>query len=158
MPHSDYTDKNCLSFFRNFKTHWTLNSWLRVRSFMTLLGALLFVFWPKFFQWSRSFFCSNKRLPWKVLGQRNCSKSFITFDIVFAEHNFAPCSSIWSLWLHSEILSYAFHHKLGNATELSALLTLHDVRTPWIFDVLKFFFSQEFSDVPISTKPLQRLE
>ena len=61
--------------------------------------------------------------------------------------NFAPCSSIWGLRLHSETLSYAFDHKLGNAAERGDLLTLHDVRTPWNFDILRNLFSLKKSQM-----------
>ena len=61
--------------------------------------------------------------------------------------NFAPCSSIWDLRLHSETLSYAFDQKLGNAAERGALLTLHDVRTPWNFVILKNLFSLKKSQM-----------
>ena len=61
--------------------------------------------------------------------------------------NYAPCSSIWDLRLHSETLSYAFDQKLGNAAARGALLTLHDVRTPWNFDFLKNLFSLKKSQM-----------
>ena len=61
--------------------------------------------------------------------------------------NYDPCSSIWNLRLHSETLSYAFDQKLGNAAARGALLTLHDVRTPWNFDFLKNLFSLKKSQM-----------
>ena len=61
--------------------------------------------------------------------------------------NFAPCSSTWDLRLHSETLSFAFDHKLGNSAVRGALLNLHDVRTPWNFDSLKNLFSLKKSQM-----------
>ena len=113
---------------------------------MTWLGAPLF-FLVDFFCCSRSFFCSNRKLLWKGFGHRNYSTSFITSDNVFAKHNFAACSFIWGLWLHSETLSYASDPRLGNAAECGALLTLHDVRILWNFKISKSYFSFNMSQM-----------
>ena len=97
---------------------------------MTWLGAALFFLADFFFTaLGRSFAAITSCLgkAWDIEIFQHLSSHPISF---LQSINFAACSSIWGLRLHSETLSYAFEQKLGNAAERGALLTLHDVRTP----------------------------
>ena len=73
----------------SFKLLKTNNKWRGSWSGLSWPGSEpRYFFGQILFHSSRLLFCSNKRLPWKGLGHRNYSTSFITSDIVFAKHNF----------------------------------------------------------------------
>ena len=113
---------------------------------MSWLGAALFFLAEIFFTAPVCSFAAIKIClgkAWDIEVFQHLSSHPISF---LQSINFAPCSSIWGLRLHSETLSYAFDQKLGNAAERGALLTLHDVRTPWNFDILNFFFLKSQMD------------
>ena len=114
---------------------------------MTWLGAALF-FLSEIFSTAlgRSFAAIKSCLgnAWDIEIFQHLSSHPISF---LESINYAPCSSIRDLRLHSETLSYAFDQKLGNAAARGAVLTLHDVRTPWNFDFLKNLFSLKKSQM-----------
>ena len=148
MSHSDYTDKICLSFFSYYQNSLNIKQ----------LGSGSGLLWPGsepcyfflaeifFTALGRSFAAIKRCLgnAWDIEIFQHLSSHAISF---LQSINYAPCSSIWDLRLHSETLSYSFDQKLGNAAARGALLTLHDVRTPWDFDILKNLFSLKKSQM-----------
>ena len=112
---------------------------------MTWLGAPLLFLVELFFAVHVRSFAAKKSCfgnAWDIEIIQHLSSHPITF---LQSINFAPCSSIWGLWLHSETLSFAFDPKLGNAAERGALLTLHDVRILWNFHISESYFSFNMS-------------
>ena len=118
-------------------------------SFMTWLGAPLFFLVDFFAVHVRSFAaiisCFGKALDIEII--QHISSHPITF---LQSITFCPLlvhmGSLTAL-RHSETLSYASDPKIGIVAECGALFTLHDIRTPWNFNISKSYFSFNMSQM-----------
>ena len=111
---------------------------------------------PRYFFWSiffavhvRSFAAIKSCFgnAWNIEIIQHLSSHPITFLQSITLCSFLVHMGSLTALRHSETLSYASDPKIGIVAECGALFTLHDVRTPWNFNISKSYFSFNMSQM-----------